>query len=367
MTRPSQSKNADSFRIRRQKDVDGLEEVWRASTRSAGLPTQEFSWIRACATAFAPPQGLEVVIAEREEHLAFAALLRRNKGGPRLCLLGLEELFEPMDFAYTDETALAALAGAIARMGLPLYLSRVPAGSPTVRALENAFRGRGVLVKRPGRPCPTLRLDASWTRPEDQLSTNRRSLLRRMRRRAEEYGPIEWDVRTPERENLAPLLDEALRVEAASWKGRQGTALLTDPVKAAFFRDYAERACGDGILRLCFLRIGGRAAAMLYAVEYHGAFWTLKTGYDEEFAPCSPGSLLFCEAIAYAAARGLSSFEFLGSVEEWTDAWTRDRMASVSLRGYPAGWRGVIAFGSDAARSAAGRLGRIVRKKASPK
>jgi CelD/BcsL family acetyltransferase involved in cellulose biosynthesis len=356
--------NTRSYVILDPADLDGLEESWPTASPWVRFPTQEYSWVRSCAATFARDRGLHVVVTEHGGGLALAPLVAKRRGAVRLSLLGVDELFEPTDFVYSDETALAALCQFLSRERLPLNLGRVPADSPTVSALQTAFRGKGLYVNRPASPCPRIALDPGWAQPETRLTSSRRSLLRRMRRHAEAIGTVGWEVISPTASSIPALLDEAFRVEAASWKGREGTALEKDPVKGAFFRSYAERASADGALRLCFLRIGGRAAAMLLAVEYKGGFWTLKTGYDEEFASCSPGSLLFQEAIRYAAQQGLKSFEFLGSVEEWTSVWTDDQMKAVSLRSYPIGPDGAMALGSDALRTAAHRLGRIAKRKA---
>jgi CelD/BcsL family acetyltransferase involved in cellulose biosynthesis len=354
-----------SYLIRKVEDLDGLKEAWKTLSVSARFPMQDYAWVRACAATLVARNELHVVVVTNPTGpIAIAPLVKRRKGPVRLGLLGVEELSEPMDFVYADEAALRALAETLAHSRLPLKLQRVPADSPTVAALERASRGKGFFTCRPANPYPRILLDAGWTAPEQRLSSSRRSLLRRMRRRAEQTGTVSWEVLTPEPSSLAPVLEEAFRVEAASWKGREGTALANETAKGEFFKLYAASACEEGMLRLCFLRINGRPAAMQLAVEHKGGYWIFKIGYDDEFAACSPGTLLIEETVRYAAARGLASYEFLGSVEEWTRMWTEDQYECVSLRSYPLGFNGAVAFGSDAARFAAGRIGRIVRREA---
>jgi CelD/BcsL family acetyltransferase involved in cellulose biosynthesis len=365
MTASPHNEKTTTYLIRSLEDLDGLKDAWEPLSASARFPMQDFSWVRACAASLLARHELHVVVvADTSGPIAIAPLVKPLKGPVRLELLGVGELSEPMDFVYASDAALSALAGAVARSRMPLDLKRIAADSPTVGALERAFRGKGPLIIRPGNPYPRIPLDAGWTNPEQRLSSSRRSLLRRVRRRAEQLGTLTWEVAAPTRSNLAPMLEEAFRVEAASWKGRDGSALAKSPVKRTFFEMYAASACEEGILRMCFLRIGGRTAAMQYAVEHKGGFWLFKIGYDEEFASCSPGSILIEETVRYAASRGVASYEFLGSVEEWTRMWTDDQCECVSLRSYPMGFNGAVALGSDAARFAAGRIQRIVRRKA---
>jgi len=350
--------------IRRPEDLDGLVDAWGRLSASARFPMQDYSWVRACADAFHAQEDLHVlVVNDATGPVAIAPLVKPHRGPARLRMAGVAELSEPMDFVHASPAGLSALAEELARTRLPLDFQRIPAQSPTVAALERAFRGRAPLVRRPGNPYPRILLEPGWTNPEQRLSSSRRSLLRRMRRRAEQIGAVTWEAATPTRSTLTPLLEEAFRVEAASWKGRDGSALAMSPGKRKFYELYAASACDEGILRLCFLRIGGRNAAMQIAVEAKSGFWLLKIGYDEEFAACSPGSLLIEETVRYSAARGLASYEFLGSVEEWTRMWTEDRCECAVLRSYPAGIHGAFALMSDSARFAGARAGRLIRKK----
>jgi len=149
---------------------------------------------------------------------------------------------------------------------------------------------------------------------------------------------------------LQLLLEESLRCEAAGWKGRTGSALLSDPNRGQFYQNYASIACEKGILRLCFMRIGGEVAATQIAVESGERFWLLKVGYNEDFARCSPGHLLMIETLRYAAQRGLQTFEFLGSAEPWTQVWTTSVRPCVSVWAYPNNVRRAAAFVWDARR-----------------
>ena len=229
-------------------------------------------------------------------------------------------------------------------------------------AIQRAYRGRGLVLCRPMPGCPRIPLDQSWLEPERHLNAGRRSDLRRARRIAESFGPVCYEILSPTPAELPSLLEEALRVEAASWKGQDQSALMHDPVRGPFYRHYAALAGEQGILRLCFLRLGEQIAAMQFAVEYGNALWLLKIGYDEKFARCSPGSLLMVETIRYAAKRGLRSYEFLGTAAPWTRVWTTLERPCVSVWAYPAKLRGVSALAIDAATAAKRRLSRVMQE-----
>jgi len=227
-----------------------------------------------------------------------------------------------VDFLYRDDAALERLAAAVAGTSLPLLLGRIVEDSPSVEALRRAYRRRTIFYARSAAPYPWIPLDDGWAEPEQKFSSDRRSDLRRARRRAEQLGEVSAEVLAPVPDELPPLLDEVFRVEAAGWKGREGTALAEDPARRRFFESFARSAAEAGILRLAFLRIGGRTAAVQLAAQCGGRFWLLKVGYDEEFKRASPGTILMLETIRHSASAGLDSYELLGTVETWTRAWT---------------------------------------------
>jgi CelD/BcsL family acetyltransferase involved in cellulose biosynthesis len=348
--------------VRSAGELDELAATWDGLlAEGAGFPMLSHAWMRACTAAFAGHGQLEVTVVENGHGAAVAPLIIRRGAIPRLELLGVEETGEPSDLMAGDPSALALLAEALVRTRRPLFLKRIPAESPAVAALQRAYGGKGVVIARPHAGYPWVPLDATWSCPESRLNAGRRSDLRRVRRIAEGLGPVTIEVVSPSPAELPNLLEEAFCVEAASWKSRRGSAVLDDAARRMFYSRYALSAARQGILRLGFLRIGGRAAAMQIAVESAGRFWLLKMGYDETFARCSPGTLLMIETLRYAATRGLSSYEFLGAVEPWTLMWTRLVRPCVSLRAYPATAQGVTALLVDAVKFGARKVAGLAR------
>ena len=301
--------------IRTPADLDRIASAWERLAADRN-PVSDFAYARAWAAGLGDAQQLSAMTAGDTETLAIAPLVI-NRGGAGWLTLLAAEMYEIMDFVYTDESAVSELARAIVRTGRPLDLKRIPADAPVVAAIEAAYRGRGILRRRPAGGSPWIPLDDSWAEPEIRLEAGRRSDLRRAKRHAEKMGAVETAIIAPTRAELPQLLEEAFQVEAAGWKGAHGTALAADPVRGAFFRRYTEQACAKGILRMCVLRIGGRPAAAQIAIESGSRFDLLRAGYDEQFSRCSPGMLLTAESIRYAARRGLRAYEFNGDVEPW--------------------------------------------------
>ncbi len=344
-------------------EVDALALPWREMHCRAASPLGQFEWIRACLSAFPDDAGPYVVAGLRDEKLvAVAPLVKRRLGGVcRLFLAGVEELFEPVDLVWNDERALARVVRSLARRGTPLVFERMPADSASLQQLRRAYRGRAIVVVRPRPGCGYIELDESWVEPQRHLDADDRIALARARRSAEALGETATEIHTPDLRDLAELLDKAFDVEAggrmpeadkhlAEHPARHGCTirpLAHDPERAVFYRQYAHAACLEGILRVCFLRIGDRTAAVQLAVEHRGAFWLLRAGYDAQFADCSPGLLLTRETIRYAAEAGLTSYEFLSTAPEWTAPWPTREHPCAAVRVYPLGLRGITALAAD--------------------
>jgi len=349
---------------------DGLSQLdetapfWRMLEGDSASPIQQCLWSESCCAALSLDGKLHFVVAKTGSQTGAIAPLVRAKGVlGRLELLGVKILHEPADLVFSDPVALKRLADALVKLGSPLFLDRIPANSPTVAAIQEAFRGRGLVLIRPAQPYPHILLHEGWRKPESQLNSGRRSDLRRAVRNAEKIGPLSYQILSPTPSQLGPILEEALDVEAANWKGSQGSAIARDKLRGQFYQHYAAAASAAGILRLCFLRVGSKAVAMQFALECARGFWLLKIGYREEFARCSPGMLLIAETIRYAALKDLVSYEFLGNAENWTRIWTQNEIQTLTIRAYPLRIRGIAALAADAFQSALRRFEAAVKRK----
>jgi CelD/BcsL family acetyltransferase involved in cellulose biosynthesis len=302
----------------------------RGDAATAVGPGGDALWTSACIDAF----GLS------SASLGLDGIISR---GRRLELAGPGELYEPGDFACSDADSRAQLAEMIAATGYPLAVMRIPAASETIAALRGCYP---VVVVRPAGACPYVDLDGD---PERSLPKRRREDLRRSARRAERSGGFDAVIHEPNPDDVDGLLDLAYGVEASSWKLRNGTALVQDAQRAAFYLRYARAAAATGSLRVAVLEVGGQTAAVQIAVEQDGAYWLLKIGYDERFAHVSPGQLLLLETLRWSAERNLDRYEFLGQATAWTRAWTRTERPCSAVYAYPSTLRGIRCLVRDGA------------------
>lgn len=338
--------------------ADAERHSWRSLEGALTGPLECAEWWESgpCQGAEAPVGPLWVHDASGRARAVTVLGRRRINGVPRLVLAGQAGSHEPMDLLALDDDAMHELARRLIGLGRAVRLGRVPAGSAALAAVRRAARGRGLLRVLPVAPAPYIALDDSWAEPAERLSARRRADLRRARRRAEAIGAVEVQIARPAPHEVDLLLAEAMAIEARSWKGRAGTALLTEPALGDLMRRYAHALAVRGSLQVAILRIGGEGAAMQMIVRRGAGAWVMKIGYDERFARCSPGMLLLEATVADAAAAGLERFDLMGVQEPWIAAWTGLRREMVRVDVYPRTASGLAALVADVAALAVRRL-----------
>ncbi|MFW2349611.1 GNAT family N-acetyltransferase [Qipengyuania sp.] len=338
-------------------------QAWAELGEAAALPTQHPDFGQAAAQTLLPSTPLILVEQSGPAGVEAIAPLVRDRGRlARWRLLGDREVHEPGAPLLRDAEAAMRLAKAVCALERPVELARVPLDSPIVAALREVAPAHGTLIVREADSCPFLSIDAGWSEAESQFSSRRRSDFRRAQRKAEAQGEVSYAMHRPAPVEFDGLFDEAIAVEAKSWKRAAGTAILCDPAKEGFFRSYL-RACAErGETRIATMRIDGTMVAMQLAVAWRGRYWLYKIGFDEDVAKCSPGTLLMLHALGEAAREGLTGFEMMGEADSWiSEFWTREAHPCVRLRFYPRTFAGFAGLAQDGLGWAKARLNRRFR------
>ncbi|MBL8266084.1 GNAT family N-acetyltransferase [Steroidobacter sp.] len=345
--------------LRRIDSPETLAALWQGLPQAAQEFPQSIDWTLVAAERLYGADALRLVQTRAgAEVIGLAPLGVSNGGGvERLEILGATTLYEPCGFSYRDDESLLALCKAVIGLGRPLVLQRIAADGPLEKTFRAAARGRGQLLQFKASGSPFVPIAGTWDEYFQTLSSRRRQDYRRARRNLEKLGKVEVEIRCPEPAQLQAAMTEAMQVEAASWKGRGGSAMLHNPRLSGFFLQLAERLARQGQLRLCFLRLDGVAIAMQVGAVHAGRWWVLKIGYDERWAEHSPGIQLMWDALRAAFDERLSAFEMLGSAEPWLSIWTKQERTYRTLAFYPYNGRGMIALGADIMRAFAQRLG----------
>jgi hypothetical protein len=203
-----------------------------------------------------------------------------------------------------------------------LQLSQLPAGSTSGDRFRHlaALNGRQAGIWESG-AAPYLQLCGTWDGYINGLSAKFRQNLRNRLGRLSQVGDARLEV-IAEAGAIRAGRPDAQRLEDSGWKSSEGTAIASDRSVERFYTLLTERADDCPWLRLLFLSVGGRRIATSYAAVYANTLFLLKTGYDPEFAKCSPFKLLTYFALRHAFEQGYSELDFLGDPEPWKLEWT---------------------------------------------
>lgn len=226
-----------------------------------------------------------------------------------------------------DETLDAMLDAIVADRNLPkiVALDAVGAEGATYEALMRVLARRGsapCVIAQSRRPKLMSELDGK-AYLEQSLSGSTRKKLRQHRRKLSEQGAL-TSVLASEPAAVRAALEEFLAMEAAGWKGRQGTALLSHETDAAFMRGAVGALADTGRASIHSIYCGGKPVSMQIVARAGAAAFTWKTAYDEAFQDFSPGMLLLEDyTAAFLADKSIAyvdscSFDDTGFMSAWT-------------------------------------------------
>jgi hypothetical protein len=195
--------------------------------------------------------------------------------------------------------------------------------SDTYRAITDALVARhGQMLKLSERTRPFLGGESDRKRSG---STGKK--LRQDWNRLSSLGAVDIaNDRTPA--GARDAFEIFLTMEAQSWKGASGTALLSDEDDAAFTRRLIANLAERGSASVALLRVDGRPIAAQVLLYSGSMAYTWKTAFDTEFAKYSPGSLLIDKVTdELFAENGIKTIESC-SIETsfMAQLWTGRRM-----------------------------------------
>jgi len=321
-----------------------LQNDWNKLACAVKFPFVQYEWFDSCVNALCSESALYVVVLRfGGEILAIAPLVMKGRILKRLEMLGSAVLCEPVGFLYRDKESVGVLIDILLSQQLPLLPGRMPAGSAEDNYLQEKS-GYSFLRFSKSIPAPWIPIHTSWQEFERRISSSRRSAMRRAERKANELGTVTTEILSPTAGEAQNLLEEIIEIENSGWKQKNRTSMAENSELKRFFIHYANAMALKGALRMCFLRINGKAVAAQIAVEYADSFWVLKVGYNVKFASCSPGILLMHHTIRCAFEKNLKTFEFMGSDEPWIRIWTNAMRGYRFYRIYPITMNGVSFF-----------------------
>jgi CelD/BcsL family acetyltransferase involved in cellulose biosynthesis len=304
-----------------------------------------------------------IVIARRASDMVGVIALENGKRQHHSMTNWHTPRFEPLSL---DLPAAKALASTALRAGR-LSLSFVETESDALEAVIGEARRAGYRVRlRDADESPEVAISGPWDDYFPTISKNMRREFKRRQKRLSAIGEMQFETQDGS-SNVDACVREAFAVEAASWKGAAGTAVATEGETMAFYLAVARWAAERGWLRVCFLRLDGRAIASDFALEANGVFYSMKGGYDPAYSEYSPGRLMDGLEIQRAHELGLRRFEFGGDAEHHKLQWRPQFRQLVNVDAFSPTLSGrlqglVAVEGRAAARSVRDGARRVMRR-----
>ena len=194
-----------------------------------------------------------------------------------------------IDPAYAGDVMPAFLAAikADARRPNVIRLQHLDGDAPSFAAIETALGGgdkRSLTLF--DRPRPYLGGEADRKR-----SGSTRKKLRQDWNRLSAKGAVTITNQIAPDDVMAAF-EIFLALEASSWKGRRGTAILSRPDDARFARQFIGNLAERQSASVAVMRLDDRPIATQVLLYCGRTAYTWKPAYDAEFARFSPGALL---------------------------------------------------------------------------
>lgn len=287
------------------------------------------AWILAAATALMPPRA---AFSFAGPHGYFAAMRGVHPAG--------FPYIEPLELAWGLAAPMigrdpAALAGDVVatlaerRDWQLAILAGLTADGPQRRALDRLLPPRW--ERRRG--TPTVRHVASLDGGVDGFLSRRsrdlRKSLRKSARAAGEAGLVFEPVRCVSGGDAAALYARIQRIEAASWKARDGVGISVGPMRL-FYQLMLPRLCEQRQQRTVFARLGDRDVGYILGAVFEDEYRGLQFSYDDELAAHGIGGLLQYHQIVELCSDGVARYD-LGTEMDYKRRWAEDAMTTEML------------------------------------
>src|SRR3990172_9423734 len=270
---------------------------------------------------------LAIITATEDEQLIGIAplFLTANPVNGRnektLMLLGSIEISDYLDLIVREENLnkftsglIKFLAGNLDMDWSSLDWFNIPEGSKSIGSIKDAAETQGwKFAQEKFRPSVAVELAGDFDEYLAGIDKKQRHEIRRkLRRAAEFYIPITWNILNDETQ-LETGIDDFL------------TLMANEPEKARFLTSEMQEqmkilmqaAWDAGWLQLSFLEVGGVRAASYLNFDYNGTIWVYNSGMDPRFMDLSPGWVLLGHLLMWANDNGRSVFDFMRGDERY--------------------------------------------------
>jgi CelD/BcsL family acetyltransferase involved in cellulose biosynthesis len=325
--------DADSFQ--------GLAPEWESLAAAVASPTpfDLHCWYAAIWDSFYRGRNrLAVCTVRRDGQLvAVFPLLRR---GSRLVSLANVHSCVYRPLVADDEAATALLDAVMRRRASGLELLGLPVADEWPRRIEVGARSERKAVRiEQSYSSPFIATVGDFAEWREANKKRWKAPLEKKRRKMSrdhqaKFAIVEAPV------DLDAELEDGLRIEASGWKGENGTAVLSTPQTAAFYRSAARAFHARDEFRLSRIALDGATVAFDFGLLHGGRLYSLKVGYDERFRSLAPALVMRLSMIERCFDLELRTHELLGDDAPWKSQFSSGTRPHVGFFAFDHGLAG---------------------------
>ena len=196
------------------------------------------------------------------------------------------------DYAVEAFSAFLTWVGVQHPLGNALALHMTPRTGPVAKAIRQAASTRAVdCVELDDTARAALHAGADL---DQMMSSRRRRMLARLRRRLAKTGVVSTRVTTGAA--VEDDMDAFFELEGSGWKGRRGTALASSIRTLALARAFLRNLSKENRCTIVWLDFDGAPIAGAVVIHAGATSFYWKIAFDERFAAYSPGMQLMLDA-----------------------------------------------------------------------
>jgi CelD/BcsL family acetyltransferase involved in cellulose biosynthesis len=327
-----------SLQVGGEELIHDIADRWRSLCEETGsAPFQRPEWIETYLRVFEQDNKLVLLtVYSAKELVAVLPLVRKRSwyaGVPVIKLAGAANVhsvrFEIVrKEGITGDAALSLIWQRLKSMSgwdvleLPVFPQHGACQEFMMLAGLDGFNAITFLAQ----DSPTLHMQRDGNGQLTWLAATTRHFrheLRRKRRLLEQEAGDRLRL-VCRSEPHVETLRKFYEMEAAGWKGREGTAINCDQVTRSFYDSIAHEAASRGYFRLHSLEVDGRMTAGAFSVVTDDCFFPMKITYDESLGHGAPGLLLLNGIMQECAEHGIGELFFGGGKDSYKTSWTSE-------------------------------------------
>ena len=323
-----------NLRVEPVRDFDGLDKYadsWNLLALNAPNqhPVLTHSWISAyLKTSLVSEETWFCLFAfDKNELVGVLPLIAREHRLLRGRYLSLQTPVHPhtmaVDFLFREEygkRVIRLFAGYLNDLRprvIRLKMNQVAYNSPALAILKEGIEDVHASYY-PYSHVSIIPVEGSFDEYKKRLSKKFISNLRRSGKKLEELGNLSVTV-INEGGDARENLESFAGIEQSGWKGRKGTAVKY--MFRRFFEELVENMGKREWLQWYYLNSDNKRIAGYLTIPFGRSIFIFKTGYDEEYHACSPGSLLTEKMLEHIFSTGKYDVVNFFTDYEWLLRW----------------------------------------------